>query len=299
MLKSILMVWLLAQDLAVTQVAYEDYLGYRAVDEGVMSAELALAINRPQLAGRPFVTLVPRSGPQVGIRIVQGGQSGFEPMQRLGWSAVELLVKDPMALKEGLEGSAFRHLQGPDFLTDQKNILAMQVTGPDQELFYLTHMIDPSQSFLQPQPNPEPVGHTFIMVMGSADITASVAFWQQHFDNGVVGPIPYRIGVLSEAYGLPLETEHALALVSMADGYGIEIDHYPESASPVPAPEGEQGGVILVSLSVDPRALKAPLPWELAYHNQDGGLRGGVVRLPSGAPIEVAFTEAVLPASAD
>lgn len=34
MLKSILMVWLLAQDLAVTQVAYEDYLGYRAVDEG-------------------------------------------------------------------------------------------------------------------------------------------------------------------------------------------------------------------------------------------------------------------------
>ena len=299
MLKSILMVWLLAQDLAVTQVAYEDYLGYRAVDEGVMSAELALAINRPQLAGRPFVTLVPRSGPQVGIRIVQGGQSGFEPMQRLGWIAVELLVKDPMALKEGLAGSAFRHLQGPDFLTDQKNILAMQVTGPDKELFYLTHMIDPSQSFLQPQPNPEPVGHTFIMVMGSADITASVAFWQQHFDNGVVGPIPYRIGVLSEAYGLPLETEHALALVSMADGYGIEIDPYPESGSPVPAPEGEQGGVILVSLSVDPRALKAPLPWELAYHNQDGGLRGGVVRLPSGAPIEVAFTEAVLPASAD
>jgi hypothetical protein len=28
-------------------------------------------------------------------------------------------------------------------------------------------------------------------------------------------------------------------------------------------------------------------------------LRGGVVRLPSGAPIEVAFTEAVLPAPAD
>jgi hypothetical protein len=220
-------------------------------------------------------------------------------MRRVGWSAVELLVQDPVSLKEGLDGSAFRHLQGPDFLTDQKNILAMQVTGPDQELFYLTHMIDPTQSFLQPQPNPEPVGHTFIMVMGSTDITASVAFWQQHFENGVVGPIPYRIGVLSEAYDLPLETEHALALVSMADGYGIEIDHYPESAAPVPAPEGQQGGVILVSLSVDPRTLKVPLPWELAYHDQDGGLRGGVVRLPSGAPIEVAFTEAVLPAPAD
>ena len=61
--------------------------------------------------------------------------------------------------------------------------------------------------------------------------------------------------------------------------------------------EGEQGGVILVSVSVDPHALKAPLPWELAYRNQDGGLRGGVVRLPSGAPIEIAFTESVLPAA--
>ena len=141
MLKSILMVWLLAQDLALTQVAYEDYLGYRAVDEGVMSAELAGAIARPQLAGRRFVTLVPRSGPQVGIRIVQGGQSGFEPMRRVGWSAVELLVQDPVALKEGLDGSAFHHLQGPDFLTDQKNIFATQVTGPDQELLYLTRSL--------------------------------------------------------------------------------------------------------------------------------------------------------------
>ena len=47
MLKSILMVWVLAQNLALTQEAYEDYLGYRSVDTGVMSAELAAAINRP------------------------------------------------------------------------------------------------------------------------------------------------------------------------------------------------------------------------------------------------------------
>tara|TARA_B100000085_G_scaffold246853_1_gene240823 strand:+ start:581 stop:1480 length:900 start_codon:yes stop_codon:yes gene_type:complete len=299
MLKSILMVWVLAQNLALTQEAYEDYLGYRSVDEGVMSVELAAAIDRPELMDRRFVTMMPRSGPQVGLRLVEGDASGYVPMQRVGWSAIELLVQDPEQLEAELAGSAFTHLQGPDFLTEQKNILAMQVTGPNRELFYLTRMIDPSKSFLQPQPSPEPVGHTFIMVMGSPDLEASLSFWRRHFDTNVVGPIPYRIGVLSDAYDLPQDTLHSLALVSMSDGYGIEIDQYPEGASAVPAPEGERGGVILVSLSVDPEGLKAPLPWRLPYIDTAGAVEGGVIILPSGAPIEVALTTAMLPAPAD
>ena len=299
MLKSILMVWVLAQNLALTEEAYEDYLGYRSVDEGVMSVELAAAIDRPELADRRFVTMMPRSGPQVGLRLVEGDASGHVPMQRVGWSAIELLVQDPEQLETELAGSAFRHLQGPDFLTEQKNILAMQVTGPNRELFYLTRMIDPSTSFLQPQPSPEPVGHTFIMVMGSPDLEASLSFWRRHFDTNVVGPIPYRIGVLSDAYDLPQDTLHSLALVSMSDGYGIEIDQYPEGASAVPAPEGKRGGVILVSLSVDPEGLKAPLPWRLPYVDTAGAVEGGVIILPSGAPIEVALTNAMLPAPAN
>ena len=298
MLKSILMVWVLAHNLALTQEAYEDYLGYRSVDAGVMSAELAAAIDRPELAARRFVTMMPRSGPQVGLRLVEGDTSGYVPMKRVGWSAIELLVQDPEQLESELPGSAFRHLQGPDFLTEQKNILAMQVTGPNQELFYLTHMIDPSKSFLQPQPSPEPVGQTFIMVMGSPDLEASLAFWRRYFDSGIVGPIPYRIGVLSDAYDLPGETLHPLALVSMSDGYGIEIDQYPDEATAVPAPEDERGGVILVSLSVDPEGLKAPLPWRLPYTNAAGAVEGGVMILPSGAPIEIALTNAMLPAPA-
>ena len=264
-----------------------------------MSVELAAAIDRPELADRRFVTMMPRSGPQVGLRLVEGDASGYEPMKRVGWSAIELLVQDPEQLETELAGSAFTHLQGPDFLTEQKNILAMQVTGPNRELFYLTRMIDPSKSFLQPQPSPEPVGHTFIMVMGSPDLEASLSFWRRHFDTNVVGPIPYRIGVLSDAYDLPQDTLHSLALVSMSDGYGIEIDQYPEGASAVPAPEGERGGVILVSLSVDPEGLKAPLPWRLPYIDTAGAVEGGVIILPSGAPIEVALTTAMLPAPAD
>ena len=47
MLKSILMVWVLAQNLGATQHAYEDYLGYTVVETGVMPGELAGSDRTP------------------------------------------------------------------------------------------------------------------------------------------------------------------------------------------------------------------------------------------------------------
>ena len=294
MLKSILMVWVLAQNLAATQDAYQQYLGYRVVDKGYVEDTVALAIERPELSGQPYVTLMPSAGPQVGIRLVNGAEPGYQAMRRIGWSAIELLVEDPVELKQKLSGSTFTHLRGPDFLTEQRNILAMQVGGPNRELFYLTHMVDPSQSILQPQTSPAPVGHTFIMVMGSHDLSDSLAFFDRHFGNTVIGPLPYRIGVLSQAYGLPEDTEHALALLSMTDGYGIEIDQYPSGASPMPAAVGERGGVILVSVSADPEGLKRLPKWASTFIDEQGAVLGGIVSLPSGTPLDISFTEPLL-----
>ena len=299
MLKSILMVWVLAQNLVVTQAAYEEYLGYRLVDEGYIEATLAAAIDRPELAGQPYVTLMPASGPQVGIRLVNGAEPGYQAMARVGWSAIELLVADPVELKQKLDGSRFTHLRGPDFLTAQKNILAMQVSGPSGELFYLTHMIDPTLSVLQPQSSPAPVGQTFIMVMGTSDLSDTLQFFTHHFGNAVIGPLPYRIGVLSDAYGLPEDTQHDLALLSMTDGYGIEIDQYPSAAAPVPAGEGERGGVILVTLSADPESLKQVPEWSAVYADEQGAVLGGIITLPSGTPLEISFTSPLLPLSND
>ena len=295
MLKSIFMVWVLSQNLAVSQEAYEQYLGYRASDQGLVDDRVALAIGRPELAGQSYVTLVPSAGPQVAIRLVSGAEPGYQAMRRMGWSAIELLVRDPQALRQQLSGSGFTHLRGPDYLTEQKNILAMQVIGPDRELLYLTQLVDPTQSVLKPQSNPAPVGHTFIMVMGSPNLSATLQFFTDHFGNPVMGPLPYKIGVLSDAYGLPVETKHSLALLSMTDGYGLEIDQYPAGASAVPAPPGERGGVILVSLSADPEGLKRQPDWASVHLGEEGAVIGGIVNLPSGTPLEIFFTEPLLP----
>ena len=299
MLKSILMVWVLVQNLAVSQEAYEHYLDYRVRDQGSVDSTVAQAIGRPELAGAPYITLVPTAGPQVAIRLGSGAEPGYEAMRRVGWSAIELLVKDPVDLEKKLKGSLFTHMRGPDYLTAQKNILAMQVTGPDQELFYLTHMKDPTQSVLQPRSSPAPVGHTFIMVMGTLSLDDSLQFFNRHFSNAVLGPLPYRIGVLSDAYGLPEETQHSLALLSMTEGYGLEIDQYPPGASPVPSAEGERGGVILVTLSADREGLRREPDWISKRADQQGDLLGGIVKLPSGTPLEIQFTEALLPSLSD
>lgn len=298
MLKSILMVWVLVQDLTATQAAYENYLGYQTTDQGVVTEQVALAMDRARLTDAPYITMVPRSGPQVAIRLVAGAEAAYQPMRRLGWSAIELLVADPDQLKRDLQDSAFTHLQGPDFLTAQKNIYAMQVIGPNQELFYLTHMIDPSLSFLKPEPSPEPVGHTFIMVMGTDDMAASIAFFKRHFPNNVFGPMPYRIGVLSEAYGQPLDTEHELAMVSMEQGYGIEIDQYPAAAQPIPSAPGSRGGVIMVSVSAAEPGSEA-MPWVIEYPHEQGRPTGGILRLPSGTPLEVLWAPADLPEASE
>ncbi len=83
----------------------------------------------------------------------------------------------------------------------------------------------------------------------------------------------------------------------MSDGYGIEIDQYPKAATPVPAALGARGGVILVSLSVDPAGMKQALPWTLAYPSADDASRGGIVTLPSGTPLELLWSQPVLPQS--
>ena len=67
MLKSILMVWVLVQNVPATQEAYEAYLGYQVADRGVISGELAEAIKRPRLANRSYVTLVPKSAHRLGF----------------------------------------------------------------------------------------------------------------------------------------------------------------------------------------------------------------------------------------
>ena len=287
MLQSLLLIWVLALDPEGAAGVYERELGYQRGESGWLQADLAAAMERPELAGRPFQTVYPPEGPRVGIRWVQGGSKEFQSMARLGWSAIEFLVRDPDDLAGKLEGKGFNLLHGPEFLTEQRNIRAAQLTGPASELLYVTRIEDPSRSLLPVVMPSVAVGHPFIMVAGSRDLDATIAFFRRHFANPVTDRIPFRIDVLAEAYGQPSETPYDLALVQFAAPFGLEFDQYPAAARNQPLPLAERGGVILVTVAVEAESLPAPLPYVMEFPPHAGQASGGVIQLPSGTPMAV------------
>jgi hypothetical protein len=151
MLKSILMVWVLAQNLAVTQEAYEEYLGYRLVDEGYIEDTLALAIERPELAGQPYVTLMPAAGPQVGIRLVNGAEPGLSADATRRLECDRTVGSGPRRAEAKTRRVRFYALARTRLFDRTKKYFGDAGYGAQWELFYLTHMIDPTQSVLQPQ----------------------------------------------------------------------------------------------------------------------------------------------------
>lgn len=295
MLKSLLLVWILSTDLGATQSAYTGLFNYQLGESGRVSPELAQTLNRPELASKRFITLYPPSGPQVGLRFIESETTQFYPMQRLGWSAIEILVQDPDSLQKKLQTTSFQHLAGPDFLTAQQNIYAMQMLGPSKELLYLTYMIDPAKSVLAVPKTPTEVGHTFIMVSGTSDLQESIAFFRAHFANAVTDAIPFKIEVLSDTYGIDKETKHDLALVTFSDKFALEIDQYPASANPIPDLYSNRGGVVLVTATADLSKTKRALPWARRYLDTQGNIEGGIIKLPAGTPLELIHTPLDLP----
>ena len=283
------MVWVLASDPEAAAQAYMDHFDYVAGEAGRVAPELADALRRPELAGQPYTTVYPGDGHATGVRWVQGGGPDHQPMQRLGWSAIELLVQDPDTLVHTLPETEFTRLHGPAYLTDVQNIRAAQLLGPAGELLYVTRILDASRSLLPVATPGVAVGHPFIMVAGSADLSATRAFFRQHFANPVTEPVPFRIDVLSQAYGLPGDTLHDLALVTFAQPFGLEFDQYPDNAEAQPLPLSRRGGVVLVTVSVEAAELPGELPWVLRHSPEAGKPAGGILRLPSGTPLEVRF----------
>lgn len=292
MLKTILMVTIMASDLATVERAWRDELSYRAVDQGPLPPALAASWDAPALAGRPYLIMQPVSGEPVYLRFIEEPSSGdYQPMKTEGWNAVEILVQDPDGLAEALAGSRFFKVVGPPrYLTDQQNIKAMQVLGPANELIYFTNVGSPQQSGFGLQPARTWVDRVFIMVVGARDLSALRDFYSATLGLTTTAPVPYRIGVLSRAYGLPDETLHKLSIAQLSDRFLIELDQYPAAARPARAPAGAlPPGIAMVTFEVD--EWPSGLPWLAAPGPRAGfpyeGRRTGVLTGAAGERIEL------------
>ena len=253
MLKSIVIVTLLVLDPGASETVYQEELGYRTVAQGEVSAALAGAWDAAATEGREWVLMAPDSPNEVYLRFVESsGVGNYEPMKTLGWNAVELQVEDPDALEQSLDPARFEIIGPPAFLTGGENIRAMQVLGPDRELLYLTRVIDPTQSTFNIGTAEAWVDRVFIMVLGTADLAATTRFYGEGLGQSVAGPFPYRVTVLSRAWGKPQDTMYDLSIAQLEGPFLIEIDEYPTEAPLRSAAEGDlPHGPAIVTFEVD------------------------------------------------
>ncbi len=279
------MITIFVADLNVTEATYTDQLGYQVVERGIIGAECAQQMGNEDFTNRSYLTLrPPENEPQVVLRFLTGLDAAYRPMQKSGWNAVEILVKDPERLTAKLDKNLFRLIGPPAYLTSAENILAAQVLGPSGEVLYLTHMKEPELSLLKPKPAVNPVGGTFIMVMGVKDLEEINDFVSSNFRNRLVGPFPFKIDILAKYRGDDPETRYPIMMMKMSGPFGFEFDEY---ASEVEITDAS-GGIELVSVSVD--TLAGEYDWsQHPKESKCSGLSGysGLLEFPSGANLQV------------
>lgn len=294
MLDAIIAVTLAAPDLASTERAYTAQLGYQLVERATVSRSLASGWGAKAMRGREYVLLQPASGEAVYLRIVDADTPapGFAPLRTFGWNANEILVEDPVALAPLLR-EPFRIIGSPRPLDFNPNIVAMQVTGPAGEVAYFTR-IPPTGSVFNLGSAKSFVDRTFIVVTGGPDVDASRAFYRDVLKMPTTDPVPTKIQVLQDAYGLPREAQTRIGIVRFPSSFLIELDQYPPAAVRRPTRRGHlPPGIAMVTFAV--KSLDGvKLPWKVKPKVRPerpyNGHRAGILVGPAGEWIELVET---------
>jgi hypothetical protein len=211
---------------------YKLYLGYEVVDSGRLTANDAALWGQPTLVGHRFALLLPEGEGQTYIRFVEcKPQPSYVPFKHFGWNAAELMVQDTDAIAARLQDSPFKIIGPPADLSFSDKIRAMQVLGPAKESLYLTSFKERLPEFDTPEAK-HFVDRTFIVILGGTTVAAINAFYAKHFGTTPGAEMPVVISVLSNAHGLPADTKHPLAAISLAGQSFIEADGMPPGTLP-------------------------------------------------------------------
>jgi catechol 2,3-dioxygenase-like lactoylglutathione lyase family enzyme len=274
--------------------ALDDYhrrLGLQLVEQGAVSADLAASWNCPASAGRRMATLQPASGAHCFIRLVeQPLPVDFVPTTTYGWASYELTVLDVFGWPAKIDGSGFDIIGLPKEIEGLPYFVAMQVHGRGKEMLYFneTRSNTPSNDLPVAQ---SPMDHIFIVILAAPDREASVAWYRDRLKLDVGDTYTIEYSMINNAFGLPAGTTSSLTMVQKGRMPIVEIDDYPEAATPRRAEAGcLPPGNALVTLAVDSLdaldiAFIAP-PARLAGPVY-AGRRAGTVMGPAGELLEL------------
>ena len=296
MLTAILAVTLVVNDIETASDAYQRHLSYQVVERGELEPDLAEAWGAPLAARSAYAILQPKSGAQTYLRLIERPPTeGYQVMRSYGWNSNEILVEDPVALTEQFrrDHAPFEIIGEPKPLASSPAVIAMQAIGPAGELNYFTRIPPGGGTFIKTSAQSF-VDRSFIVVLGGPSMSAMQQFYRDILGAPVTDSYMTTVSVLQRAYDLPPNHPTRLALVNFSDGFLIELDEYPEAATPRPQRAGDlPPAMAMVSFCADFSGLSSEreLPWRQAPTARRGdlyqGRRAGVLLGAAGEWIEL------------
>jgi len=275
--------------------AYGDVLGLRLVEKGVLPEELAISWGCASNAGSPYAVLRPASGEPCWFRLIeQVSHPEFKATRSYGWAAFECTVADVWRWPKELPADLFTVVGMPKNIENmQPTFIPMQALGPGREMIYLNEVLIP-ESDLNLPPAKSPVDRIFICVLAAPDRAASVAWYRDALglEKGTDYTIPYTM--INKAFDLPAGTQTTLTMVRSGKMPVVEVDDYPDAATPRPRHAGMlPPGNALVTLAMsDLNACN--LDWITPPAAQEGamyeGRRAATTIGPAGELLELVET---------
>jgi catechol 2,3-dioxygenase-like lactoylglutathione lyase family enzyme len=276
---------LLSGDADASARRYQEFFGYRLVESGSISFELAAGWVTPAMFGRRYHVLAPASGVPVFLRFVEGNiPPDYQPLRSYGWGAIELCVQDVQAVHALMKDSPFTIIGPPKALDGAPSIWPMQVQGPDGEIVFLTEIRADEPTARLPRAAC-PVDSLFIAVLACQDIAATRAWFAANL--GLTGAPDFDLAytTLSRAFALPATHKHRIAVLGHEGDAFLQLDQYPEEAIPRPTtPDELPPGVAMVSFLLPAaESPHAPTDPSIIY----AGRHSLVIRTPEGALVEL------------
>ncbi len=270
---------------------YVDWFDYGIVEQGRIAGELAQSWGASGAAGRVFVTLAPASGAEVYLRFIAGEPvAEFAPLRTFGWAAVEICVQDVLAVNQRMLRSPFEIIGPPREVDGLPTIYPMQVRGPDQEIIYLTQIRADLPAFDLPRAA-SAIDKPFIMVLACSDLAASLRWFERRAGLSLGRQLDIVYTMLAKSFDLPMNRLHTIATMVHERDVFLELDQYPDAATPRPTLPGELPPGICMATLQHPDFDLLEGPWiappaprgDVIY----GGARAGCLRAPDGSLLEI------------
>ena len=210
---------------------YQEFLRYRVTKSGQITAKESSAWGAENLTNADYVVMQPEKSDDFSFRFIhQPYQSNYIAFKSVGWNAAELIVEDVDGLAVQLENSPFKIIGSPADLSFTKDIRAMQVMGPANEILYLTQFKNKVPEFDSPKPRCA-VDQTFIVVLAGKSLDEIQGYFQANFKLPKATVIESRIRSISRVFNFPADTKYKAAALALRDQSMIELDELPKEGN--------------------------------------------------------------------